>query len=108
MLRGRCQASQLDQNILPGELAMRIAAGWDVALDFHGVMKIEEFGGGTERGVDLVSAPNVEGTFPFFMFQRTRNLAVRIFGGKESAIFRGHVVPDVIKRIARNFFEERL
>src|SRR5712671_2197171 len=40
--------------------------------------------------------------------RRYRNLAVRIFGGKESAFLRGHVAADVIERIARDLFEDRL
>ena len=33
--------------------------------------------------------------------------AVRVLRGKESAFLRGHIAPDVIESIPRDFFEER-
>src|SRR4051794_40159770 len=65
VLRRRGNASQLNQDVLAGELAMRIAAGRDVALGFNGVMKIEDFGGSSQRRVDLLLVPDIERAFGF-------------------------------------------
>ena len=60
MLRGLGHRLQLDQDVLAGELAVRIAAGRHVAVRLHAIMEIENLGRRSERGVELFLAPDIE------------------------------------------------
>src|SRR6476659_7782904 len=107
MLRGSCNASQLDQNIFAGEFAVRIAARRHVPLGFDSVMKIENFSGWAELRIDFLFVPNVERAFGFFPGIVGHN-TVGIFGGKKATALRRHVATNVIKSVARDAFEERV
>src|SRR4030095_13067456 len=78
----------------------------------------------TKRIVDFLFRPNVKCAFrvllkrrsmsadfrfvPAVIDRRYRNWAVRIFGRIESALWRSHVAPDVIKNVTRGCCEFRI
>src|SRR5205823_11207352 len=91
---------QLDQNILTGELRMRIPPGRDIASGLDAVMVIENLRGRAERRVDLILAPDVKRALSLLLRRRSRDFTVGIFGGEEPPVSRRHVAPHVVEDTA--------
>ena len=109
---GFAHCLEFDQNILAGEFTMRIAAGRNIAARLNAVVEVENFRGRSKRGVDLFLAPDVERALFFVAVAGIddpgSNDTVGILRGEKASFIRRHIATDVIERIARDFFEERL
>src|SRR6266446_9264325 len=65
MLRGFRSRLHLDQNVLPREFGVRIGSGRHVAVRSDPIMMVENACRRSERQIDLLFAPNIEGALAF-------------------------------------------
>src|SRR5882724_7099923 len=91
---------------------MRVASFWCVAVRLNAIMKIKNLCGITQRCVDFLFRPDVEGAFCGLAVAGIAdpgyNGAISIFGREKAAFLRCHVASDIIKNVARNCFVLRV